>query len=310
MFSFALGETLRSGTHKAIIFEYLDRQNMSNRKLRIYGITRSYAKIGSALSALIASGLVFYKGDYGIVFLASTIPHFMGLLLMLTYPEDVYKPGKERFFPLIVTHLKETFLSFKKLKNLTIGMVNLSLDSSFFKVSKDYLQPILNSWAIALPIFIGYMSEKGTALVIGVVYFFIYITASTASRHASKIKDKFRPATQAMNIIFLITIFSFLLIGILNFFQLIYPIIALFLGLYFLTNVRKPMMISYIAGIAESSKMATVLSTENQLRSIIALIIAPILGFLADSYGISTVFLFSGIILLIGYSTLKLQPSS
>ncbi|MCK4528553.1 MFS transporter [candidate division WOR-3 bacterium] len=309
MLFFALGETLRTGTHKAIIFDYLERRQMADQKVKIYGITRSYSKLGSALSSLIAAGLIFFRGAYGIIFLASMIPYFMDLLLMFTYPEDVITPHTGRFLFEMKRHLKETLLSFKSLKNLTVGILNISLYGAFFKISKDYLQPILNLWALSLPIFIGYSNEKRSALVIGVVYFFIYIFASTASRNANRLKNLFGNGTEAMNVFYIINLVSFLLIGILNLYKFTIPVIFLFLVLYFLRNARKPMMIGYIANIAIPSQRATVLSMENQLLSLLSLFIAPILGFLADTFGIAIVFLFSGFMLLIGYSTFKIRPS-
>lgn len=308
MLFFALGETLRSGTHKSIIFAYLDRQGRSDEKVKVYGLTRSYSKIGSSINALLAGALVFFRGDYGIIFLASTVPYFLDLILMLTYPNDKPTPEKDKFLPSMVIQLKETFRSLKKLKDMTIGVVNLSLNSSFFKISKDYLQPILNLWALTLPIMYGYRGEKRTAVVIGIVYFFIFIVAATASRNASRIKNRMGESTQAMNKIYLITFISFILIGIMHFFNLYYPIIFLFFVLYFLRNARKPMMVGYIADIAEDKQRATILSVENQLRSIVALVVAPLLGLLADKFGVYSVFLFTGVLLLMSYSLLRLRP--
>lgn len=310
MLFFALGETLRSGTHKSIIFAFLDRQERSGEKVKVYGLTRSYSKFGSSLNAILAGGLVFYRGDYGIIFLASIVPYFFDLILMFTYPQDRPSPSRGKFFPSLVEHLKDTLESFRKLKNMTVGVINLSLNSSFFKISKDYLQPILNSWALTLPLFYGLRGEKRTAIVIGAVYFFIYIIAALASRNASRIKNRMGPSTQAMNIIYLITFVSFIFIGIMNIFNLIYPIIFLFLVLYFLRNARKPMMVGYIADISEEDQRATVLSMENQLRSIIALVVAPVLGFFADRFGVYSVFLLTGIILLLTYFLLRLAPDS
>ena len=50
MFLFALGEVFRTGTHKAMIFEWLRREGRESEKVRIYGFTRSWSKIGAALA--------------------------------------------------------------------------------------------------------------------------------------------------------------------------------------------------------------------------------------------------------------------
>ncbi|KKL13637.1 hypothetical protein LCGC14_2523760, partial [marine sediment metagenome] len=56
---FALGDAFRTGTHKAMIFAYLQHEGRIDEKTRYYGTTRSWSKMGSALSVVIAAGLVF-----------------------------------------------------------------------------------------------------------------------------------------------------------------------------------------------------------------------------------------------------------
>ena len=68
MIFFALGEAFRTGTHKAMIFEYLKINNLTKYKVDYYGHTRSASQIGAAVSSLIAAFLVFYSGNYKIIF--------------------------------------------------------------------------------------------------------------------------------------------------------------------------------------------------------------------------------------------------
>ena len=68
MVFFALGESFRSGTHKAMIMEYLKLNSMADRKVAYYGRTRGWAQLGSALSALISAALVFFTGSFRSVF--------------------------------------------------------------------------------------------------------------------------------------------------------------------------------------------------------------------------------------------------
>ena len=55
MFFLAIGDAFRTGTHKAMIFTWLRLEGRSDERTRIYGYTRSWSKIGSAVSALIAA---------------------------------------------------------------------------------------------------------------------------------------------------------------------------------------------------------------------------------------------------------------
>lgn len=68
MFFYGLGDAFRSGTHKAMIFDWLRLQGRSDEKTKIYGFTRSWSQMGSAVSVLIAGALVFYSGNFVDIF--------------------------------------------------------------------------------------------------------------------------------------------------------------------------------------------------------------------------------------------------
>ena len=74
MFFFAIGEAFRTGTHKAIIFTWLRMENKVDEKTKVYGYTRSWSKIGSAVSIIFAVLLVFYTSNYSYVFFLSIVP--------------------------------------------------------------------------------------------------------------------------------------------------------------------------------------------------------------------------------------------
>ena len=97
---FAFGEAFRGGTHKAMIFEYLRIKGWQDQKVDYYGHTRSWSQNGSAVSALIAAGIVFVSGRYDVVFLISALPYIVNLFLMLSYPQEldgeIHKNGSTR----------------------------------------------------------------------------------------------------------------------------------------------------------------------------------------------------------------------
>ena len=68
MILFAMGETFRSGTHKAMILEHLRIHGWEDQKIAYYGQTRAASQLGSALAALLAGVLVFYVGSFRIAF--------------------------------------------------------------------------------------------------------------------------------------------------------------------------------------------------------------------------------------------------
>ena len=65
MFLFSVGEAFRTGTHKAMIFDWLRLHGRENERTKFYGITRSWSKTGSATSAVI--GLIFMPDGNGIL---------------------------------------------------------------------------------------------------------------------------------------------------------------------------------------------------------------------------------------------------
>ena len=59
-----------------------------------------------------------------------------------------------------------------------------------------------------------------------------------------------------------------------------------FLGLYLLQNARRPLLVGYLADLIPRQAMATGLSVESQLLTLIAAALAPLIGLVADRLGI------------------------
>ena len=116
---FGLGEAFRLGTHKAIIFDYLDWRGIGDKKSEVYGFTRSVALYGKALSAIIAAILLIWLKDYHIIFLFSIIPYICAFILILTYPPE-RGTGKEREFrfSVIKEHVKDSLSNLLLIKQL------------------------------------------------------------------------------------------------------------------------------------------------------------------------------------------------
>jgi MFS family permease len=284
MIAFGLGETLRSGSHKAMILEYLRIHNLSDKKLEYYGRTRSWSQLGSALSALIAAGLVFYTGTFKIIFLASTIPYILDFFLILTYPPDLdlsISKSSVRF-EYFFKEMFSDFITLMKNKPLRKILLNTSLVNAGFKISKDYLQPMVKQWVLLLPIMTWLAVEKKVAFLVGGIYFFIYLVGSYFSRNARKFADKQKSTQQALNAYFLIFTTLFLSIGIVLKISSPGFAVILFFGFYIIQNLHKPTMVAVVSDYSSNDLMASVLSIQNELRAIIAALLAPLLGFLVD----------------------------
>ena len=291
MILFAFGEACRTGTHKAMIFEYLKINNWQDQKVHYYGDTRSWSQIGSAVSALIAAAIVFISADYKYIFFYSIIPYFINLLLIMSYPKElegmIKHQGESQIRAKLIKVIKESINCFKSIATLRV-INSLSVFSGFHRATKDYLQPVLSAFALSLPIFLVYEENKRTALVIGIAYFFIYILTSFASKRSGKSADKFNHIIVPLNISMIAGLLMGVLIGVFYNLDFLLISILLYIGIFIIQNLRKPMGISYISDMTNHDILATTLSAESQVTSLFSGIIAVVIGYCADRFGLGT----------------------
>jgi len=294
MIFFALGDAFRTGTHKAMILQYLKLNNLLDVKVEYYGYTRSWSQMGSALAALIAGGIVLYSGEYKYVFLGSTIPYFLALILMFTYPKELdgERKKKEGFFDNIKHNFNITFTSLTssfKEPLLRRALVNSAIFDGLFKTVKDYLQPILQLAAISIPFLLGVSRRE--PIIIALVYCILHILTSFASRNSGRLKNRFSSLSKAVNYTYLAGILLVLIAGIFFITKLHIIIIILFILLFILQNLRRPINIGFISDNISHDVMASGLSVESQLKTIFVAVMSPLMGFIADSINIGTAFI-------------------
>jgi MFS family permease len=298
---FAFGEAFRSGTHKALILEYLNIHQISDLKVYYYGLTRSASQLGSALNALIAAALVFYTGSYRIMFLAAVIPYLLDLINVASYPKELDGdiPGVKR--EEIWTRLRATLEGFIKIfrdGGVLRALLNSSSFGAFFKSTKDYLQPILAVMAISLVIFENYQGAQREALIIGSIYFGIYLLTSLASRRAYYFSSRFSSLSQAVNITYLAGVILLILSGVSSSLQVNVLAVICFILLFILNNIRRPINVGLISDQISSNIMASGLSTEAMMTTILSAIIAPLLGYLVDILGVGQGISIIGVVML------------
>lgn len=302
MFFYSIGEAFRTGVHKAMIFTYLQLKGWAKQKVAYYGHTRSFSLMGSALSALIAAIIVFSYQDYQAIFLFSTVPYILDLILLASYPKELDGVQKTRSFTEFKASIQELIRSFldtfKNQKTLRVAN-SLSIYDGYYKSIKDYLQPIVETLAISLPFLIHLEEEQRNALIIGQVYFFIYLFNAIASRNAGRIADLFQEMRSPLNISLLLGFSTGLVIGCLHYFGWTILPIFLFLGIHLVQNIRKPMGISLFADRVEDRIMATALSAQNQMKTLWAAIVAILIGTLIDFMGLGAALACTSLALLL-----------
>lgn len=302
MIIYALGDSFRTGTHKAMIFDYLRIKGWSDQKVYYYGHTRSYSQIGSAVSSLIAAVLVFFSGNYRVIFLYTVIPYILDLILIASYPNNLNGPIASFKKEKIIKNFKKVFLdfinSFRRKKTLR-AVANLSLHTGYYQALKDYLQPVIRTLSLSLPVMVAWQDKQRTAVFIGVIYFVIYLLTAYASRHAGKFSSKFDRLILPLNITLLAGLIFGIFSGLFYVWGLLILSVVFYIVIYINENLRKPVGIGFVTEVINNDILATVLSAESQAHSLIAAALAPLIGFVADQAGLGySIVITSGVLLL------------
>ncbi len=308
MILYGLGDAFRSGTHKAMILEYLKIKKIENKKVEYYGATRSASQFGSAINSILAGVVVFYTGDYHLIFLITIIPYVLDFINLATYPKELDGEitEKKSIKKQAVDTFRDFIHMFKNRKALK-ALLNSSLFDSGFKASKDYLQPILQSFALAIPFMVFLSDDKRTAIMVGLIYFFLYLLSSYASRKSHVVVKKFKNITMAINLTFILGAMFILFAGLSYAYLLFWVSILLFISLHVVFNLRRPMNVSYISDKISSRIMASGLSVESQLKMIFSASFAVLIGVLADSFGVGYSLFTVGMIILFLFPLVALR---
>ncbi len=290
MLCFALGDALRSGTHKALILEYLNLNQMQHLKVEYYGSTRAASQFGSAVNSLLAAALVFYTGDYRFIFVATIVPYVVDLFNLMTYPRELdgqlVAMRKGAIKQQVVTTIK-TFASIFKDGEAMRAIMNSAGFTAFFKGTKEYLQPILKTFALSLPVLLAADEKQRSAVIIGGVYFVLYLLTSYSSKNAARFSKRFGDLTHAINTTFLIGAGFLFVAGLALQRNWVILSILVFIGFYVLHNLRRPMNVAFISDQISNRVMASGLSVEAQAKTVMMAVLAPIVGALADRFGVA-----------------------
>ena len=283
MFFFAIGEAFRTGTHKAMIFTWLRIEERLDEKTKVYGYTRSWSKIGSAVSTVLAVAFVLMTNNYAYVFFFAIIPYIAGLINLATYPRDLEgQPGEKVGIRDVVVHLWECIHALLVMRRLRRLIVESMSFEGVYKAVADYLQPIVKNMALLLPIFIAWGETRRSAVMIGVVYVILYMVSAYASRNSHRLASHAGGEEKGSRLLWKVIFILYLALIPLLFFGYYYAAVIGFIALALLQNFWRPILISRFDAYASETKGATVLSIESQAKSVSTMIIAPILGIAVD----------------------------
>ncbi len=305
---YALGDAIRTGVNKAMIIEYLKHTNQLEYKVKYYGHTRSWSQIGSAISSLLGGILVFYYQKIDIIFLFSILPYLIDFVNVLTYPK--YLDEVDRKSVAISESLKETITSFwdiiKRVELVRI-LVNVSIYSGYYKSIKDFIQPFLKSLIIQLPILLFLTNNQKVGLFLGLIYFFIFLSNSFASRKSAEISNLFSSLSVFQNITLIIGVFVGMVSGLLMEFLPSVFVILLFIAVLFIENTRKPSGVALITEKSDDKVNASIISVSSQLASLFSALFVMAIGLLADFVGVGFAISIMSFTILLSFPCLRLK---
>ena len=278
-FFFAGGEAFRAGTHKAMIFEWLSVHGRTDLKVQVYGYTRSWSKLGSALSSVVGGALVAASGSYAGLFVYSAVPYALDMANVLSYPPTLDgEPQPTASFGAHCARSADTLRSGMKealCPPVRGFLLEAMLFEAPFRVGKDYLPPLL-ALAVANRV-------TRTGLVAGLVYFVLFLVASVASRNAHFVVKWFSNEERAAISVWILWVLLYASLTLTLFAGSAAGAAACFCGLYALQNVWRPLLMSRLTARCSASVMATVLSVEMQVISLAKASLAPLLGMYTDA---------------------------
>jgi MFS family permease len=298
MIFYGLGEAFRSGTHKAMIYSYLEQKGWFEHKNFVYGRTRSFSLIGSSVSAFLS--IVFILNLPGVrwIFLLSIIPFLIDFFLIWSYPDSLDERKESQlsikgFFSESVVQLRIVF----KNRLLTKVIISSSLYDGIFKTIKDYIQPILKATILAAAAsgLVNLSTDSKVKISLGVIYGIMYIFSAAASKHAYRL-NRHQSSAKLMSTSFDIAgvIALLLYFSIKN--NVTLAVIILFFILYILKDTRKTVVVDVCSDHMSKHERATVLSIDSQLTSLFTIVLAPLFGWIGDTFSLHVLFLFIGIV--------------
>ncbi len=283
----ALGDSFRSGTHKAMIFTWLSSQGRTDERVKVYGYTRSWSKFGSAVSVVAGAAIVLVSDTYSWVFYATAIPYVLGIINILGYPKAIDPTDTtNRTMDGVVGHLLDTLReTFRRSSLRRLVLEAMGFDGVFAAV-KDYLQPVLAAAAIPVAATIALSSRlsetQQTALLVGPVYVVLYLLAGLASRRSHRVSAAAGGEDRASRALWGVSVVVFAVMLASGWFEVLPALIGSFVVLHVLHNVWRPILISRFDLHGNEKQGASLLSIESQAQRIATMILAPLLGLAVD----------------------------
>ena len=206
-----------------------------------------------------------------------------GSVLSVRISRQAFSPRR------VFAHLLATFRQCFSYRPLRLLLGESMLQRGTWQTVKDYLQPVLQQAALALPLVLTLDDKGRAAVVVGGVYFLLYLLTALATRNAHRLRDLWGGGAAFTGWIFLVTLGVYVVLLPSLFKGWVVPAILGFVVLAILQNLWKPVFLERVDDRSEAALGATVLSIDEQSKALFVAVAAPLLGWSVDSFGLAGV---------------------
>lgn len=271
-----IGFSFISGADSAILYDSLKADNREEEYIKYEGRITSAGNFAEALAG-VAGGLlatISFRTPYYFQFIVATIA--IPAALMLKEPQHVL----ER------TRLKmNEILSIIKITYKQPDMRSAIMISSFTGAAT-----LTYAWFVQ-----PYFQEAGVPVsVFGILWTLLNLSAGVFSMFAYRIERVLGNKKTLLLIVIFISL-GFILTSL----EISLAGIAILFGFYMIRGIATPVLKDQINQYTDSKVRATILSVRNLEIRIIFAAIGPVLGYLTDTFSLSTALVVSGIIYFI-----------
>ena len=214
------------------------------------------------------------------MFWLAAIPSALGAINLATYPRSLDGTEGPRSWRAVIDRPKRALKAAWSHHPLRRLLAEAATFQGTFKATKDYIQPVLASLAA---VWLAHLHpEQGVALAAGAAYVVLHLFSALASRRAHRWVERFGSPRRANRVLWATA--ALLWVGLipLLWWDVHWAAALAFILIAMLQNLFRPILVSRIDAVSDSRDGATVLSLESQSSSVVAMVLAPLLGLAID----------------------------
>lgn len=271
-----IGFSFISGADSAILYDSLKADNREEEYIKYEGRITSAGNFAEALAG-VAGGLlatISFRTPYYFQFIVASIA--IPAALMLKEPQHVLERSRLKMSEII---------SIIKITYQQVEMRSAIMISSFTGAAT-----LTYAWFVQ-----PYFQEAGVPVsVFGILWTLLNLSAGIFSMFAYRIERILGNKKTLLLIVIFISL-GFILTSL----EISLAGIAILFGFYMIRGIATPVLKDQINQYTDSKVRATILSVRNLEIRIIFAAIGPVLGYLTDTFSLSTALIVSGIIYFI-----------